>query len=54
MQTTYCETRAVRSPASSKTFGERIKGLFRITEFVLFLIIVVLVYPGRRHQPARS
>ena len=27
--------------APSRSFGERVKGLFQITEFILFLIIVL-------------
>jgi ribose transport system permease protein len=32
--------------APTRSFGERVKGLFRVTEFVLFLIIIVLFVVG--------
>ena len=37
--------------APARSFGERVKGLFRVTEFVLFLIIVLLFVLGWIKNP---
>ena len=44
MQKVSATSQAAAAP--SKSFGERVKGLFQITEFVLFLIIVLLFVVG--------
>jgi len=48
MQTTSAKPGAA---ATQKSFGERIKGLFKITEFVLFLIILGLFMVGAIINP---
>ena len=48
MQTTSAKPGAA---ATQKSFGERIKGLFKITEFVLFLIILGLFMIGAIINP---
>jgi len=49
MQTTSAKPGGAVAP--QKSFGERIKGLFKITEFVLFLIIVGLFILGAIINP---
>jgi ribose transport system permease protein len=44
MQKVSAQSGAAAAPARS--FGERVKGLFQVTEFVLFLIIVLLFVVG--------
>lgn len=49
MQTTSAKPGGVVAP--EKSFGERVKGLFRITEFVLFVIVVGLCVLGAIINP---